>query len=163
MTAILLLFFDICRFKRNPQDIPSSYLLKNFVILSYFGSGLAYLWLISNEIEIPTVKALLDSVLMLAMGYAALWTRGFEQRATQTITALFGSGTIIYLFSLPLVLLPDAIHTLLSVGLSFWSIAVVGHILSQALSIALGWGIGISFLYAILQANLFAVLFLPNQ
>jgi len=163
MTALLLLFFDICRLKRNPQDIPSSALLKNFSILTYLLLGFLVQWIAQGEPKLPAVMSTLDTVLFLAMGYAALWTRGYEQRATQTITALFGSGAFLYLLSLMFVLLPDSPASMLLLLVHIWSIVVIGHILSQSLNLALGWGIAISFLYYILQFNLFGVAFLPNQ
>jgi len=163
MTAILLLFFDICRFKRNPQDIPTSKLLKNLSILAYFGIGLVYKWLASSQFELALFISILETVLMLAMGYAALWTRGFEQRAVQTITALSGTGAVLYLLSIPLLIFPATVYEIVFTFFVIWSIAVVGHILRHSLSIAFGWGIGISFLFFILQTNLFAILFMPNQ
>jgi len=163
MTALLLLFFDICRLKRNPQDIPSSALLKNLSIVTYLLLGFAFKWMVDAGAELAAVMSTLDTVLFLAMGYAALWTRGFEQRATQTITALFGTGALLYLVTLVVVLLPNGIASMLILLMQIWSIVVIGHILSQSLSLALGWGIAISSLYFVLQINLFGIAFLPNH
>jgi len=163
MTAILLLFFDICRLKRNPQDIPSSKLLKTLSILYFFGSCLLYKGLAAPTITLAAFMTVLETVLLLALGYAALWTRGFEKRATQTITALAGTGATLYMITIPMLILPNDLATLFSVVIFVWSIVVIGHILRHALDIAFGWGFAISFLFFIFQNNLFAVLFIPNQ
>jgi len=119
--------------------------------------------MVDAELALAAVMSTLDTVLFLAMGYAALWTRGIEHRATQTITALFGTGSILYLLSMAVVLLPDYPASMLILLMQFWSIVVIGHILSQSLNLALGWGIAISSLYFVLQINLFGIAFLPNQ
>jgi len=101
--------------------------------------------------------------MLLTLGYGSLWTRGYENRATQTITALMGSGAVLYAIAFPIALLGGELYLILIYCLIFWSIGVIGYVLHHALSLALGWGVVISVLYFILQKNLFAVLIMSAQ
>lgn len=158
MIALLLLFFDICRFQRSPKDIPSSILLKRISILSFLVTDFGYMLLASQNFS-QAVLAVLETVLLVVFGYAAVWTRGFEDRATQTITALTGTGTLLYLILIPLLLvLPIGIFQFLLLVVAFWSIAIMGYILRHALDIGFFWGLGIAFLFTVLEQNLFAFL-----
>jgi hypothetical protein len=109
------------------------------------------------------IIAILETVLLVAFGYAAVWTRGFEERATQTITALTGTGALIYIILIPLLLLPQDIFNLLLLIIAIWSIAIIGHILRHALEIGFFWGLGIAFLFTVLEQNLFLFLVMANN
>jgi len=117
----------------------------------------------SHPLSVAAFVSILDTAMMLTLGYGALWARGFENRATQTITALAGTGVIIILLAIPVALVGGDLSLILFYCLIFWSIGIIGFILHHALSIALGWGIGISFLFFILQKNIYAVIFMPAQ
>ena len=92
-------------------------------------------------------------------------------RFVQTLTALAGSGAIMTVIALPLVIwqsfvgvtdanAPTMPSWLLMIWM-IWNVVVVGHILRHALSTVLPLGIGLAAVYAYITFQLMRI-FLPN-
>lgn len=104
-------------------------------------------------LENALLTAAVDTLLLAAATRLALQWRHFENRATQTLTALAGSGALLSMLawtgtvlvrgSLP----PEWIWAAFLV----WYTLVFGHVLRHALSISFAVGVGASILYLILS------------
>ena len=110
MFKLITLFIDLCRFRANPQDLPSSHVLKYVTIMTYTGVGLV-IALLNQSMTQAVISVIVDLAMLLGLAYAGLWVRDFKGRTTQTITALTGTGTIIGLVQLPLMVWLQSIET----------------------------------------------------
>lgn len=169
MLTLIKLFFAICRLRQAPQDIPFSPVLQYASILTYIVTGY-FISLINQTVNQAIATVTLDTVLMLALGYGGLWVRGFEARATQTITALAGTGTLFAIFTLPLWLWlqglpPDQalLPSLFVNALLIWNIVVIGHILRHALTMPFWAGIGIALFYFIIAIRMLKFMVLASS
>ena len=120
----------------------------------------------TSEVLVPA--ALLDTVSMEAFTVAALWVPSFMHRFTQTLTALAGSGAILGVVALPVLLWQKQIGgadtgitlpTLLILLWTAWNIVEVGHVLRHALSTLFAFGIALSVVYMYIASRLAQVLF----
>jgi len=163
MYDLIKLVFDICLFKKGPQDIPhSTLLLKLFVLMDF---GISYL--IFN-IEVGGLSALLQAIVGVALvlatsGLTVYWANKPE-RFCQTATALVGVDTMVGFFALP------GIATMVTgyssglvfwvlIGLIVWHWAITGHIIRQAIAKNWAVGLGIAFLYFYLSYQVMSLLF----
>ena len=141
MRALFELFLDICLLRKGPQDIPTSMALLKLCLLGYGLSGLLVL-LLSTPAPVAILQILLDLGLLAGLLYLALLLRRHPQRFEQTLSALTGTGTLMGLLALPVMVWivqqsPDgdiALPSLLLLGLMAWSIAIMAHILRHALN-----------------------------
>ncbi|MDG4549555.1 MAG: hypothetical protein P9F19_04855 [Candidatus Contendobacter sp.] len=142
MRALFELFLDICLFRKGPQDVPAGMALLKLCLLGYGLSGLAVL-LLSTPAPVAILQILLDLVLLAGLLHLALLARRHPRRFEQTLSALTGTGTLMGLLALPMMVWivrqgPNGdtqLPALLLLGLMAWSITVMAHILRQALDI----------------------------
>ncbi|MDG4596266.1 MAG: hypothetical protein P9F75_11360 [Candidatus Contendobacter sp.] len=142
MRALFELFLDICLFRKGPQDVPAGMALLKLCLLGYGLSGLALL-LLSTSAPVAILQILLDLVLLAGLLHLALLARRHPQRFEQTLSALTGTGTLMGLLALPVMVWivrqgpsgDTQLPALLWLGLMAWSITVMAHILRQALDI----------------------------
>jgi len=172
LTTISILFnafMDICRLRRRPQDIPESSTLF-FVCLAAYLVVSVLLVLLSMPLEQAVMITLLEVSLLMLFIYILLRLTHKARRWPQTMTAVFGTGIIISLFSIPLYYLggrgdPQALmqnwSVLLLLGLIIWNIVVMAHILKHALQIRMIAGVMIMLGYIWLFSSLI-VLLLPK-
>lgn len=170
MIQFIKAFWDICILKAAPQDIPASSFLLGLVLLVYFVSGAAVAalqWPLTQAV----LAAFLDTVFLTVICRVLLWARMLSSRFVQTLTALAGSGTVMTVVALPLVLwqtvvgvtdanVPTLPSWLLMIWM-VWNMVVVGHILRHALSTVLALGIGLAAVYAYITFQLMRI-FLPQ-
>ena len=146
---------DICLFRANAEDAPSSQIFMMFTVMVY-----AMLSVFIVMVDYSPGKAistvLVGIAMMIGFAKAGLWIRNFMNRSRQTITALAGTGIIFNLINLPLVLLSShfpaeelVFPRFLLLLILFWNITVIGHIMKNVLSIPFWAGIGISVFYAL--------------
>jgi hypothetical protein len=170
MMQLVRLFAAICLLRAAPQDLPGSRMLLGFTL----GLYLLFAWLLA----IPAYGAvrafqvgLLDTALLVAFIQSLLFLLQRRARILQTLTAMAGSGCLLGLVALPLVLwgqpsqAEEQVSGLLLYAwllLLVWNLLVAGHILRHALSTSLGVGIGVALLYALFSMQLVAVVF-PYQ
>jgi len=155
MLLIIKLFWDICLLRANAEDIPASRVLTIFTVFIYFMMSLGItLIMVDNKLAKAMLTVIVGLIMMIGFALAGLWVRSFMNRSMQTVTALAGSGIIFNLISWPLILLSSRypaeqlmFSRYLLLLLLFWNIAVIGHILRNALSIPFWAGVGISILY----------------
>ncbi len=155
MRALFDLFLDICLLRRGPQDVPASAALLTAVLGAYGISSMLVL-LVSSQAATAIIQALLDVGLLAALTYTLLNLSGYQARFVQTLTTLAGTGTLLGLIALPLVLWMSrtasdeggsGAASLLFLLLLVWSIAVMSHVLRHALSTSRWVGLLYTFGY----------------
>ncbi len=170
MIQLIKLFWDICAVKAAPQDLPASSFLLVLAVLAYFVTGAVvatFQWPLSQAI----LAAFLDTVFLTVLSRVLLWARMLSGRFVQTLTALAGSGAVMTVIALPLVMwqgfvgvtdanAPTLPSWLLMIWM-IWNVVVVGHILRHALSTVLPLGIGLAAVYAYITFQLMRI-FLPS-
>jgi hypothetical protein len=167
---LVRLFAAICLLRAAPQDLPASRMLLGITL----GLYLLCSWLLAipayGQMRAVPV-ALLDTGLLIVFIQTLLYLLSRSARSLQTLTAMAGSGSLLGLLALPLVLwgqpaqMDEPLGGLLLYAwllLLVWNLLVAGHILRHALSTSLGIGTGVSLLYALVSMQLFAKLF-PYQ
>lgn len=167
MLPLLKWFWGICLLRVAPQDLPTSQMLMTASLLCYFLVSLLVAWLqLTSAVFVPA--ALLDTACLVAFTVAALWVPSFMHRFTQTLTALAGSGAILGVVALPVLLWQKQIGgadtgftlpTLLILLWTAWNIVVVGHVLRHALSTLFAFGIALAVVYMYIASRLAQVLF----
>ena len=167
MLQLIRAWFDICLLRRTPQELPASAYLLGLSLCCY---GLVSVLVSSQSYTFS--KALLLAAVDLGLLVIFVWSLLYLQRKTarvnQTLSALAGSGSLMGLIALPLLLAigPDTVAEpvpplLLSVWLLLllWNLFVMAHIIRHALSSSFAIGFGISLLYALLNMQVIGTLF----
>jgi hypothetical protein len=139
------IFFDICRFKLGPQDLPASSLLLKITLLFYMMVG-GILSLLQSSVKEALLSTLLEATMMVLLVSSLLYFTHLSTRIVQTLTALAGTGTIITILSIPLVDWFEqaklaqqdlTLPIILILCFMWWNFAVYAHILRQALEVNL--------------------------
>jgi hypothetical protein len=167
---VIKVFWDICALKAAPQDLPASSFLLGLVLLAYFVTG-ALVATLQWPFSHAVLAAFLDTVFLSALSRVLLWSRMLSSRFVQTLTALAGSGAVMTVIALPIVLwqsivgvtdasIPTLPSWLLMIWM-VWNVLVVGHIIRHALSTVLALGIVLAVVYAYISFQLMRI-FLPG-
>jgi hypothetical protein len=170
MLLLVKTWLDLCLLRKGPQDLPASgyflglslccYALVSFLVASP-SSGMAEAFRL----------ALVDIGMLAVFVAALLYLQSKTGRINQTLSALAGSGSLLGLFALPLVLLvnqgqpADQVPALLAglwLSLLIWNLFVMAHIMRHALSSSFPIGLGAAVLYALVSMQVVATLF-PQQ
>jgi hypothetical protein len=167
MLQLIRAWFDICLLRRAPQELPASSYLLGLSLCCY---GLVSV-LVSSQ-SYPFSKALQLATVDLGMLVLFVWSLLYLQRKTarinQTLSALAGTGSLMGIIALPLLLAigPETVAEpvpapLLSLWLLLllWNLFVMAHIIRHALSSSFVIGFGISLLYALLNMQVITTLF----
>ena len=168
MFSLLRIFIDLCRFRSAPQDLPYSKFLMSLCVGCYFIVG--FIVAVADQ---PFGQSIIitsaDTGLLVGLAYLGLWVRDSIPRATQTITALAGTGALFELVGWPLVTYLQNLQegetsglALLLPGLVIWNIAVIGNILKHALEIPMWIGTGIALLYIYTAIRVMSVLYVAG-
>ena len=158
MFALLHRFIDICLLRKGPQDLPASGVLLRLAMLLYVLSGLLVFMLDRplDDLHVSILLIAADIVILSTAVYLILHVRGLLPRLRQTLTALFGTGTLLQLLVLPLMLwLENSNLGMDGAGiilpwlclqlLLIWSLLIMSFILQQAFAVSRG----ASLLYAL--------------
>lgn len=155
MRALFDLFLDICLLRQSPQQVPASQVLLRLTLLIYGISGLL-VSLLGNDLFKSLLLTLMDIALLTGLTYGVLSLRGYGQRFVQTLTALLGTGALLQLLILPVLIwlyqetsrdgVPELPSLVWLVWLA-WFIAIMAHILHHALSVSRWLGLLYSLSY----------------
>lgn len=165
--TILAYFFNICRFKVKPQDLPAASIFMVMTLGLYALIGFAH-ELNRLPIHLAFLSSIVDTGLLSALTASLLYLIRHPARILQTLTALAGSNAILGIFALPIIAWlhyanetrsDTALPIILLLGLIFWGIAVGAHILRHALETSFYTGIGVSLLYSLFMTSILAQLF----
>jgi membrane-anchored protein YejM (alkaline phosphatase superfamily) len=156
---LTLAFVDIALHRRGPEHLPPSQFLLGLVLLVYVACAVA-----SSLLRAPVFEALqavlLDALFYLGFIWLLLRSSSRSRRFTQTAAALFGTGSLIALLSIPLFAWSEAVErapmtlTLLTYGLLVWSVDIGGYILSRALDQPYIVGVLIMVVYVLASVSL---------
>ncbi len=171
MSLLLKVFAEIALFRRGPEDLPASRFLLAFSLLFYTVGTVATSSVYAVDAGQIFLEALADVTMMLLWYGSLLVIYQRRARLQQTLTALFGTGALLYLVAFPVMNwmqhLLDAqtsvqLPTLIMMAILIWSIAVAGQIVHRALDIRFGLGILIGICYFFSSVAVFSFLFGAN-
>ncbi|MCG6872715.1 MAG: hypothetical protein LJE84_10525 [Gammaproteobacteria bacterium] len=146
MFSILQTFVALCLFRARPQDLPTSNALLWMAAMLAVISGVQDL---SRPLA-SVILALVQIALVAALVQGMLRLRNFPDRATQTLTALFGANAVLNLLSLPVISWlrevgeTDPTPQFFALLLVGWILAVTATILRESLEVSRGAAIGLS-------------------
>lgn len=162
MFDLIELIFNICVFKKAPQDLPySSNLLKILLIsnifIGFLQSSMGVNWL--NAL----LKAAINTLLIAGFSWICLFFTRKLARFYQTTSALLGTDALIGLFALPVIatsLLNQAglLVFLAMMALIIWNWIVTGHIMRNALEQSLSFSLGLALLYLLISYQVTALI-----
>jgi hypothetical protein len=153
---IFKLYVDMCLLRAGPQDLPATQSVLTLSLLAYTATSIV-LSVTTQSFGSAVVYGLADTLTLSALTYTLLMVRRLPQRLTQTLSALAGTGVVIGLFALPLVLIQN-VPPLLLLLITVWSLTVIGHILRHALNVSLPMGILASMGYLLTSLALASLL-----
>jgi len=170
MLQLIRAWFEICLLRRTPQELPASGYLLGVSLCCY---GLVSVLVSSQSYAFNRALLLagVDLGLLFVFVWSLLYLQNRTARINQTLSALAGSGSLMGLIALPLMLAvgPGAVTEpvpplLVSLWLLLllWNLFVMAHIIRHALSSSFAIGFGISLLYALLSMKVITTLF-PQQ
>jgi hypothetical protein len=145
LIALLRLFWDICRFRRGPQDVPASDTLMWLVLFSYALVGLLALSFDYAPHE-AVAATLADLIFMFVSTAGILAVCGHPRRLRQTLAAYAGCGTLYNVVVIPLIWwlgsakaanADIAVPALLFQLLTIWALCINTRILQQAIETTL--------------------------
>ena len=166
MNPLITTFWNICRYRLGPQDLPGSTALLGMVVFAYV--------VISTSVagfNLPPApaffSALLDAGIIAGVTRLLLWVRELDTRMVQTTTALLGVGTFFGLIAVPLMWWQLSyedptqafLPSFLMLSLFVWNLAVMGHILRHALNVAFYVGVLLAVLYMYISISILRALF----
>ena len=170
MLLLVKTWLDLCLLRKGPQALPTS----GFILGLSLGCYALVSWLVaapSFGVMDAALLALADTGMLAVFVILLLYLQSKAARIHQTLSALAGSGCLMGLFALPLVLLVDPgqpaeqVPALLGgvwLSLLIWNLFVMAHIMRHALSSSFAIGLGAAVLYALLSMQVVATLF-PQQ
>lgn len=159
-------FMDICLFRKGPQDLPASgFLLRLIVVLSAVTALL--LNLANRPFQHAIVAVILNLAVVAIITQLILRLHNKTPRFNQTLIAQFGSGIVLSVFAIPVVVMMQYAENnnvdissgvILWMILFIWEIAVTAHILRHAISTSLMQGFMMAILYPLVYFRLFSLL-----
>ncbi len=167
MLLLIRAWFNICLLRQGPQDLPASGFLLGVSLCCY---GLVSVLVSSQSytFSMALLLTVVDLGLLVVFAWSLLYLQRKAERLNQTLSALAGTGSLMGLIALPLLLTigPDATSepvpaSLLSLWLLLllWNLFIMAHIIRHALSSSFAIGFGISLLYALLNMQVIVTLF----
>lgn len=171
MILLLKVFADIAFFRRGPEDLPASSFLFMSSLLAYAVGSVLTSMVHTEEATLIFLQVLVDISLMLFWFASLLIICHRRTRVQQTMTALFGTGALLYFVAF---LMMSWFQSQIDgstgaqppnfplIAIWMWSVVVAGHIVHRALEIPLIAGTSISFVYSIASMVAFNALFVTG-
>lgn len=160
---LIRLLFQICIFRKGPQDVPASLPLLWVTLVLYLVMGILLLGQETGWLD-GVLRTLAEAVLLGSFLWITLRLMGKSPRLLQTAIAVYASDALVSSMALPLFLLmsgmPEAKPVyLVLLGLMIWHWAVLGHILRHAVSVRWVHGVGLAMAYMVLSYRIMSILF----
>ncbi|MFO1390943.1 MAG: hypothetical protein U1E94_01770 [Agitococcus sp.] len=146
MKALVLLFWQMLRFKRSPEDAPYSQALLMLILIFNFGVS-ASIQLVAKP-DMVRIALLSPAVMIIAeliILYILFHFKQLQARFVQTQISIFACDTLLSLMTFPIVLLSLQLGNkstllpvlgLLEVTMMIWSLMMRGFIYHRALNIS---------------------------
>jgi hypothetical protein len=153
MLALLEAFLQIAMRRRGPEDLPDSQLLLAVALAAYLAAQVPVAFLLFGWSGRSLAAVVADLALLCACFWAPLWYVGKPARFRRTLTALAGTGALLSLPQVPLVLASraaeeagtvPALPTLGILALIAWTVVVQAHVAARALSARFGVGLAVA-------------------
>lgn len=163
MFEIIKRLFDICQFKKGPQDLPPQAILLALLLAS--NGVVSFLMLdMSHDVLRSLIQAATGLILDMSFSAICLFCYGKLARFKQTASAMLGTDALISFFALPVMATlmlgqGGLAGFLLMLALIIWHWAVIGHIMRHALNQHLSFGLGLALLYLLASYQVMALLF----
>jgi cytochrome b len=163
----LVSWLQQCLLRRAPQDDPLSYSALQWSIVAYVLMDLLQARA-SSDWPASLGLTTRDTLVLVLFAWTVLLLMKKSARLVQTLTALAGTGTVLGIVGLPLILQaaqtqaedgPAGILVLAWLLMLVWSIAVQANIFRHALSTAYGSGLLLAGLHTVLIVTLVETLF----
>ena len=163
MFEIIKLIFDICLFKKGPQDLPYSLWLLRILLVAYIGIRVLMLSIHYDWLNV-FLQVIVDLLLVTGFFWTVLFLDRKLGRFYQVISAVLGTDALISFFALPGIATIEIGQGglwvfLVMLGLIGWHWAVTGHIINNALEKSLSFSLGLAFLYLLVSYQVMALLF----
>lgn len=163
MFDILKLLFDICLFKKGPQDLPYSVWLFRILLVIYVIVRILMLRIHFDWLNV-SLQVITDIFLVTLFFWTMLYLARKVGRFYQVISAVLGTDALISFFALPGMASMETrqgglLVFLVMLGLIGWHWAVIGHIIRNALEKSLSFSLGLAFLYLLGSYQVMALLF----
>jgi len=145
-------FINLCLLKSRPEHTPYSVPLFLLAIISYMVVAFAAFSLISNPNKTSVIVAI-DIIMLLASAYAGLWVCSLLNRALKVVTALAGTGTVMYIVGYPVFSILHLYHnntvvsTLIFSVWAIWKVGVTAHIARYGMDLPWWLALGVAVLY----------------
>jgi hypothetical protein len=163
MYDILKLIFEICLFKKGPQDIPHSAWLLRLLVFIYAGIRFLMLAIHTGWFN-ALLQILAEIVLIIGFSWVMLYIDRKLHRFYQVSCALLGTDALINFLALPGIATMEIgrggwLVFAVMLGLIAWQWAVIAHIIHHALEQKLIFSFGLAFLYLLASYQVIALLF----
>jgi len=163
MFDIIKLLFDICLFKKGPQDLPHSVWLLRLLLVAYISSQVLMLSIHFDSLNV-FLQLIVDIFLVIGLVWIMLYLARKLGRFYQVTSAVLGTDALISFFALPGMAAMETgqgglLAFLVMLGLIGWHWAVTGHIIRNALEQSLSFSLGLAFLYLLGSYQVMAFLF----
>ncbi len=173
MIKLLTVFWNIILRKSGPEEVPdSNFLLVVTFIFFLLSQILVGFKMYGGAVSLFFQLLFLDTILLIIWLRAILQLSGKLKRFRQSLTALFGTGTLFNFILSPFILsyapyleqltssdelqitaeLPmPALLSIVILIIAIWSVLVMGHIYSRATSKSRAIGIGLALMYSFIN------------
>ncbi len=173
MIKLLTVFWNIILRKSGPEEVPdSNFLLVVTFIFFLLSQVLVGFKMYGGAVSLFFQLLFLDTVILIIWLRAILQLSGKLERFRQSLTALFGTGTLFNFILSPFILsyapyleqltssdelqitaeLPmPALLSIVILIIAIWSVLVMGHIYSRATSKSRAIGIGLALMYSFIN------------
>jgi hypothetical protein len=163
MYDTIKLLFEICLFKKKPQDLPYSVFLLGLMAGIYIAVRVLMLSMHFDSLGV-LMQIAVDLVLVFGCVWLMLYLARKLGRFCQVLSAVLGTDALISFFAIPGVATMELGHGglavfLLVLSLIVWHWAITGHIISNALEKSLSFSLGLAFLYLFGTYQVMAFLF----
>ena len=163
MFDIIKLVFDICLFKKGPQDLPYSKWLLQLLLVVYVSIRVLMLSIHFAWLDV-LLQVIVEIVLVAGFIWMMLSVARKQGRFYQVVCAVLGTDALISFFSLPGIATLETgqgglLVFLVMLVLIVWHWTVTGHIISNALEKPLSFSLGLAFLYLLGSYQVMALLF----
>jgi hypothetical protein len=163
MYEIIILLFDICRFKKGPQDLPYSLWLLRLLFIVYVVIRVLMLSIHYDTFSV-LLQIMVDIFMVAGFVWIMLYMTGKLGRLYQGLSAVLGTDAMISFFALPGMASMEIgrgglLVLLVMLALIGWNWAVTGYIISKVLEKTLSFSLGLAFLYLLGSYQVMAFLF----
>jgi len=157
--TLLRVILDICLIKKGPKDIPESIGLLKVAFFTYFVSGTL---LLANDVSWfdAAIQALIEALLLGAFVYGVVRFFSLERRFSQSMTAIYASGTLITTLSVPYVFMVASLSKhkelkniagIVVFWILCWSLIVMTNVIRETIEKKLWISLLLTFCYMYLS------------